>query len=42
MNGGVLDGVSTQGFIYRADILPSQPTPPAGLYTDDVQVLVEF
>lgn len=42
VNGGVLDGVSTQGFVYRAEILQTQPTPPAGLYTDDVQVLVEF
>lgn len=42
VNGGVLDGISAQGFTYRAEILSSQPTPPAGLYTDDVQVLVEF
>jgi spore coat protein U-like protein len=42
INGGLLDGVSTQGFVYRAEILSSQPTPPAGVYTDDVQVLVEF
>lgn len=41
-NPGQLDGLTAQGFDYRAEILPEQPTPPAGTYTDSVVVDVRF
>jgi spore coat protein U-like protein len=39
---GVADGINEQGFILRGVIDPSQPTPPAGIYTDMIVVDVEF
>ncbi|MEG7361520.1 spore coat U domain-containing protein [Pseudomonas citronellolis] len=42
LNPGSLDGLTYQGFDYRAEILPDQPTPPAGAYSDSVVVDVRF
>ncbi|UXJ54713.1 Csu type fimbrial protein [Pseudomonas citronellolis] len=42
LNPGSLDGLTYQGFDYRAEILPDQPTPPAGTYSDSVVVDVKF
>ncbi len=42
VNAGTPDGTSSQGFVYRAEISASQPTPPPGMYVDSVQVTVEF
>ncbi|PMR73990.1 Csu type fimbrial protein [Billgrantia endophytica] len=42
VNPGVLDGRTEQIFNYRGVILPDQPTPPAAVYTDNVQVDVKF
>lgn len=42
LNGANHNGLVQQGFRYRAEILPGQPTPPPGNYTDTLQVLVEF
>lgn len=42
INGSLLDGLSSQGFVYRAEISTSQPTPSAGTYTDNVQATIEF
>ncbi|MCL6688105.1 Spore coat protein U (SCPU) domain-containing protein [Pseudomonas citronellolis] len=42
LNPGSLDGLTYQGFDYRAEILPDQPTPPAGTYSDSVVVDVRF
>ncbi|MDZ3831316.1 MAG: spore coat U domain-containing protein [Sphingopyxis sp.] len=41
-NAGIYDSVTTQGFTYRAAILPGQTTPPAGSYTDTILVDVAF
>ncbi|MFG6667120.1 spore coat protein U domain-containing protein [Halomonas sp. HNIBRBA4712] len=41
-NPGSYTGVTAQGFIYRAEILPDQPTPPPGTYTDNVVVDIAF
>ncbi|WP_392566079.1 spore coat U domain-containing protein [Utexia brackfieldae] len=44
VNPGSGSGVSssTQGFVYRAMILPNQTTPPAGTYTDTIIIDVAF
>lgn len=39
---GVYDGQGAQGFTYRAEILPEQPTPPPATYTDTLVVDVAF
>lgn len=39
---GNYDGLSWQGFTYRAEILPDQPTPPPATYTDTLVVDVAF
>ena len=41
-NAGVYDSVTTQGFAYRAEILPGQTTPAAGSYTDTIRIDVDF
>jgi len=41
-NASIYDSVTTQGFDYRAAILPGQITPPPGLYTDTILVDVAF
>lgn len=41
-NASIYDSVTTQGFDYRAVILPGQITPPPGLYTDTILVDVAF
>ncbi|MEE4450988.1 spore coat U domain-containing protein [Novosphingobium resinovorum] len=41
-NAGTYDSVTTQGYTYRAAILPGQVTPPAGSYTDTVRIDVTF
>lgn len=42
INPAELDGVVSQGFIYRAVIRPEQATPPPGVYTDTIIVDVAF
>ncbi|SEH12516.1 Spore coat protein U (SCPU) domain-containing protein [Sphingopyxis sp. YR583] len=42
VNAGIYDSATTQSFTYRAAIDPSQPTPPAGTYSDTVILDVEF
>ncbi|OLO04930.1 Csu type fimbrial protein [Salinicola socius] len=39
---GNYDGLSWQGFTYRAEILPNQATPPPATYTDTLVVDVAF
>lgn len=39
---GVYDSVTTQGFSYRAAILPGQVTPPPGPYSDTIRIDVDF
>jgi spore coat protein U-like protein len=39
---GVYDSLTTQGYTYRAAILPGQATPPAGSYSDTIRVDVDF
>lgn len=39
---GNYDGLSWQGFTYRAEILPNQSTPPPATYTDTLVVDVAF
>ncbi|MPM57279.1 hypothetical protein SDC9_104101 [bioreactor metagenome] len=39
---GIYDGSTTQGFVYRAVIEPTQATPPPGTYTDNIVVDVDF
>lgn len=41
-NPGAYTGTLTQGFIYRAEILSGQSTPPAGTYIDMIVVDVAF
>ncbi|EQB07709.1 Csu type fimbrial protein [Novosphingobium lindaniclasticum] len=41
-NPGIYDSVTSQGYTYRAAILPGQVTPPAGDYADTVRVDVAF
>lgn len=41
-NAGIYDSATTQGYTYRAAILPGQTTPPAGTYSDTVRVEVAF
>lgn len=41
-NPGVHDSLTTQGFTYRAEVLPGQPTPPAGSYLDTIRIDVAF
>ena len=41
-NPNIHDSVTTQGFGYRAAILPGQVTPPPGLYTDTILIDVAF
>jgi spore coat protein U-like protein len=41
-NAGIYDSVTTQGFTYRAAILPGQITPPAGAYSDTIRIDVAF
>ncbi|MFH4568901.1 spore coat protein U domain-containing protein [Vibrio diabolicus] len=36
------DGITPQNFNYRAEIITSQTTPPAGTYTDSIIVDVQF
>jgi|GEM_PF-116601 len=42
VNPGNLDGLSTQGFHYRAEIDVNQATPPPGTYTDTLVIDVAF
>lgn len=42
VNPGDLDGLSTQGFHYRAEIDVNQATPPPGTYTDTLVIDVAF
>lgn len=37
-----LDGTTFQNFQFRAQVVPEQPTPPAGSYSDNVIVDVRF
>lgn len=39
---GNYDGLTWQGFTYRAEILPNQSTPPPAIYTDTLVVDVAF
>lgn len=41
-NAGIYDSTTTQGYSYRAAILPGQITPPAGSYSDTVRIDVAF
>lgn len=41
-NAGTYDSVTTQGYTYRAQVLPGQVTPPAGSYKDTVRIDVTF
>lgn len=41
-NAGVYDSATTQGFAYRAVILPGQATPAAGNYGDTIRIDVDF
>lgn len=41
-NAGIYDSVTTQGFTYRAEILPGQPNPPPGSYSDTIRIDVDF
>lgn len=41
-NPNIYDSVTTQGYTYRAAILPGQVTPPGGTYTDTVRIDVAF
>src|SRR5690606_27223094 len=41
-NAGLYTGLTGQTYVYRAQILPGQPTPAAGLYTDTLIVDVRF
>ena len=41
-NAGIYNSTTTQGYTYRAAILPGQSTPPAGNYIDTVQIDVAF
>lgn len=36
------DGITPQNYNYRAQIMTSQTTPPAGTYTDSIIVDVQF
>ncbi|HHX8535404.1 TPA: Csu type fimbrial protein [Vibrio alginolyticus] len=40
--GSIPDGITPQNYNYRAQILTSQTTPPAGTYTDSIIVDVQF
>lgn len=39
---GTHDSVTTQGFTYRAAILPGQITPPPGVYSDTIRIDIAF
>ena len=39
---GIHDSVTTQGFTYRAAILPGQTTPPPGSYADTIRIDIDF
>jgi spore coat protein U-like protein len=39
---GVYDSVTTQGFGYRAEVLPGQATPPPGSYSDTIRIDIAF
>lgn len=41
-NAGTYDSIVTQGFTFRAAVLPGQATPPAGVYSDTVRIDVAF
>lgn len=41
-NAGIYDSVTTQSFTYRAEILPGQPNPPPGNYSDTIRIDVNF
>ncbi|OLL32687.1 hypothetical protein BTH42_05530 [Burkholderia sp. SRS-W-2-2016] len=41
-NAGVYDGVTSQVYYFGAEVLKTQATPPAGTYTDNVVVDVQF
>lgn len=41
-NAGIYDSTTTQGYSYRAAILPGQITPPAGSYSDTIRIDVAF
>lgn len=41
-NAGIYDSATTQGYTYRAAILPGQTTPPAGSYSDTINLEVAF
>lgn len=39
---GIYDSVTTQGYGYRAEVLPGQVTPPSGSYSDTIRIDVAF
>ncbi|WP_447952848.1 Csu type fimbrial protein [Sphingopyxis chilensis] len=39
---GIYDTVTTQGYGYRAEVLPGQATPPPGSYSDTIRIDVAF
>ncbi|MPT48006.1 MAG: spore coat protein U [Sphingobium sp.] len=41
-NGGSYNGVAGQSFTYKAEIIPGQPTPPGGIYTDTLTIDILF
>lgn len=41
-NAGIYDSTTTQGYTYRAAILPGQITPPVGSYSDTIRIDVAF
>ncbi|MDX8357594.1 Csu type fimbrial protein [Sphingopyxis terrae] len=41
-NAGIYDSTTTQGFTYRAEIIPGQSTPPVGNYNDTIAIDVQF
>ncbi len=41
-NAGLYTGSTSQLYTYKAQIFPSQPTPPPGIYIDTLTVDVQF
>ncbi|TDW61820.1 spore coat protein U-like protein [Novosphingobium sp. PhB55] len=41
-NAGTYDSLTSQGYTYRAALLPGQVTPPAGAYSDTIRIDVAF
>lgn len=42
VNPGSYTGTTAQGYAYRAEVNPNQPTPPGGTYTDTLTIDVQF